>query len=110
MGKANILFIREKNGVPFPYTSKSTGLLSSSGVVKASFGILIDVLVYTDGANNATVTIYNDPDSADGKELAKVVVKGSDLMGGEVSILTEAALGMYISISGTGAQALVRYA
>lgn len=110
MGRASILFTREENGIPFPYTSKSTGLLSASGVIKASFGILIDVLVYTDGTNNATVTIYDDPDSANGTELAKVVVKGSDLMGGEVSILTGAALGMYISISGTGAQALVRYA
>lgn len=104
MGAERYSFVRGAN------RTKSTGLLSSSGVIKATPGVLVDMLVYTDGTNNATLTIYNDPDSANGTELGKIIVKGTELMGGEVSIVCDATLGMYAEISGTGATYLVRYA
>lgn len=109
MGTVNKVFARDANSTPFPYTSHSTGLLDASAVIKAAEGVLVDVLVYTDGTNNATVIVYDDVDSANGTVLAKVVVKGSDLMGGEVSIMVDAHAGMYMAISGTGATALIRY-
>jgi len=110
MGAGSLPFFKSGNHEPFPYTSTSSGILNADTAIKASTGILIDVLVYTDGTNNATVTIYDDPNSADGTVLAKVVVKGSDLMGGEVGILANAGAGIYMDISGTGATALIRYA
>jgi len=100
----------DSRGNRFAYCCKSNGIKNTSGIIKASLGILVDLLVYTDGNNNATVIIYDNPSAASGNELAKVVVKGDELMGGEVNILCNAELGMYMSISGTGATALVRYA
>jgi len=103
-------FAQEANGRIFPYSTTSSGILNTSQSVKDVFGVLVDVLVYTDGNNNATVTVYDNPSAASGTVLAKIIVKGTDLMGGEVSILVDAQTGIYVDISGTGATALIRYA
>ena len=92
-----------------PYVTECTGVLLLSSVVLASSGVLVDLLVYTDGINDVTVTIYDNPSTSSGKVLAKMTVKGSENVGGEVSIFTKADNGLYAQVVGTNAQALVRY-
>jgi len=91
------------------YSCLSSGILSSSGAIKVTPGILVGVLAYTDGANDVTVTIYDNSSAAAGTVLSKIVVPGADKTGGEVNIMCEARTGIYMSISGTGATALIRY-
>ena len=89
--------------------TESSGILTSDGVVLDNPGILVAIVVLTDGSNNATVTIYDNASAASGKVLGKVIVLGADQMGGELKINALARNGLFLDISGTNAEALIRY-
>jgi hypothetical protein len=89
----------------------SSGLLAASAVVMARPGRLSGLIVLTDGTNAATVTVYDNATAASGKVLAKLIVAGAsqsaslNLPSGRVTV----DQGIYCSISGTGAAAIVHY-
>lgn len=107
--RAQIKIPSDLDNQKLPYLSECTGLLDADGVIIDTSGVLVDVIVYTDGVNAATVIIYDNASAASGKVLAKVIVAGAENFGGEVSIFTGVENGLYLDISGTGAKALVRY-
>lgn len=110
--ESDIIIPRDRTGHHIPYVSKSSGLIVVTESPKSLFpkpGVLVDVLIYTDGTNDATLEIYDNSDSATGTVLAKIVAKGGELMAGEVSIMTEAKYGMYVVLAGVGCSALIRY-
>jgi hypothetical protein len=89
--------------------TESSGLLTSDTAVMPKAGILVALVVITDGTNNATAIVYDNASTASGTVLAKVVVTGSDNMGGELKINAIARNGLFLDISGTGAEAIVRF-
>jgi hypothetical protein len=106
--RANALAALGLNGEPFD-ECLSSGIKSASAAIHANNALLRSLIVYTDGTNNATAIIYDNATEASGTELAKIVVKGSELMGGETAIKVRAENGLYLELSGVGATALVRY-
>lgn len=85
----------------------STGELTSSKKILSTSGLLTSILVITDGTNAATVILY---DGQGGKMLGKWGVAGATLYGGRNWIVpVQFDNGLYISISGTGASAIVEY-
>ena len=54
----------------------STGVLSSSAVVIARPGKLMDCSVYTDGTHQVTVTFYDHATSGSGHILQEIIVPG----------------------------------
>jgi len=87
----------------------SSGLLITDGVVIASNSQLRGVVVLTDGTNDATVIIYDSKTEASGNELFKITVSGAENIGGIVNLKVKAENGIFISISGTGAEAIVYF-
>lgn len=90
----------------------SSGLLTSSTVVKAAQGFLCSVEVLTDGTNAATVTVYDSAAATtSGKTvLAKTIVAGAALHDGrDCTYPVVAREGLYVVISGTGAAAIVSF-
>ncbi len=94
---------------------ESSDLLSASAVILNKDGYLAGCRVFTDGTNNATLTIYDNASAASGKVLDKIIVVGADYMGGVKEgdgaykgIV--ARNGIYASISGTGATFIVHFA
>ena len=107
----NRAFPIDSNGHPVP-CSQSTGLVPLASAPKsivAGGAVLVDCLLYTDGTNDATLTIYDSPNAANGIELCQVIVKGAELWGGEVNIMCQAAFGLYMTLTGNGSKALVRH-
>ena len=96
-------------GLRYPYGTVSSGLLSESAAVRTRAGLLRTVLAYTDGDNDATVTVYDHATTNSGTVLAKVVVLAADRMGGETNIQVTALNGLYVVVAGTGASYLVRH-
>lgn len=95
----------------FP-VEESSGILIVAGsphIVLARPGILRAVYVYTNGAADVTVTVYDHATLATGKVLSKPIVLGADLWGGEVNISRRAHNGLVIEIVGAGSSALVAY-
>src|SRR5574340_819831 len=86
-----------------PYVTECTGALAVSQAVLNMSGVLVDLLVVTDGVNDVTAIVYDNAAAASGKILAKMVVKGIENVGGEVNIFTKADNGLYVSLTGTGA-------
>lgn len=89
----------------------STGKLTSSQLIVSRAGLLTSCLVRTDGTNAATVTIY-DNTAASGKILGEWLVAGASGYGGRnwpEKAFAQFDIGLYISISGTGAWAIVEY-
>lgn len=78
-------------------------------VVKASAGVLRGLMVYTNGTNNATITIYDHASQATGKILAQIVVVAADLCGGVINLDVEAENGLVMGLSGTGCSAIAYY-
>lgn len=88
----------------------SSGEKTSDTAVVAQECFLIGVLVITDGTNDATVILYDDPDSADGTKLWEIVVTGSDNYGGGLfPYPIRASTGIYADLTGTGASVIVYY-
>jgi hypothetical protein len=89
----------------------SSGRKTSSAVISALPGRLHGIVVETDGTNAATVIVYDNASTAAGAELGRLIVAGATRNG--VLMLptqgVEAANGVYVAISGTGAGAIVYY-
>ncbi len=89
--------------------TESSGLKNSDVQILDNPGVLVAIIVFTDGSNDATAIVYDNPDAASGKVLGKVVVKGADLMGGELKMNALARTGLFLDITGVGAEALIRF-
>ena len=90
----------------------SSGLLADNAVVlaRASGQQLCSVLIITDGTNAATVTVYDNAVGGAGKVLFKGTVPGaSNFGGGDAGMPVNLGYGIYMAISGTGANAIVYY-
>ena len=88
---------------------ESSGLLTQSGIVHTGRCSFAGVEIITDGANAATVIVY-DNTAASGTVLFKGVVLGAAQFGN--MLLTwpiRARTGIYVSIAGVGANAIVQY-
>lgn len=91
--------------------STSSGLLSSDSVVSNMPGRLHCVTVLTDGANAATVVVYDNASAASGTVLAKIIVAAAD-RSAVFSPHDEGIVvnnGIYLDITGTGAEAIVHF-
>lgn len=90
--------------------SKSSGLKSSSVAIAGSHSIVMGITAIADGTNAATITLYDSASAASGTELAQIIVDAGltteifHIDGG-----VEAFNGIYLSLSGTGAKAIVHY-
>lgn len=88
----------------------SSGLLAASGVVLAEPGVVTGLTATTDGTNDATVILYDNAAAAAGTVLAKLTVKGANVNGTlDMYLPIRASAGVYLSLTGTGANALVWY-
>lgn len=61
---------------------KSTGLLGSDQAIMDGPGWYGGITIITNGSDDATVILYDDPDNADGIEIDKFVVPAADRIGG----------------------------
>jgi hypothetical protein len=87
----------------------SSGEKTASAAIVTGPGALQTVIVTADGTNAATVVIY-DSLSAAGTILARVVVDAGLVFESlHLTIPVVANTGIYLSISGTGAAAVVHY-
>ncbi len=87
----------------------SSGVLTVSQVVCRGPGMLMDAAIYTNGANDVTVILY-DNTSAAGKILSQMTLPGANLSGGlpnPTPLRSDA--GIYLSLTGTGGTAIVYY-
>ncbi len=92
-------------------SAKSTGQITTSQVIVSRPGLLCSFSVFTDGTNQANATLY-DNTSASGKVMWPAKVAGATLYGGRnwpTNGFAEFENGLYLSISGTGASAIVEY-
>lgn len=88
----------------------SSGEQTSDAAIVAQESFLVGILIITDGTNDATVVLYDDPDSADGTKLWEAVVTGSDNYGGGLfPYPIRASTGIYADLTGTGASVIVYY-
>ena len=84
--------------------------LDSSQVILADAGFITGVMVYTDGVNDATLELYDNPIAASGVKPFKLTVSGADNYGGRIfQFPRKAFTGIYAVISGTGASYIVEY-
>lgn len=89
-------------------STQSSGLKTTSGIIKAVPCLLTGVLVITDGTNAATVILYDNASTNSGTVLWKCTVVGAAYFGGATfEIPVRAQKGVYMTISGTGANAVV---
>lgn len=87
--------------------SRSTGKLTANTLIKNGRGALTGVQILTNGASNATVTIY-DNTTNNGKIIFEQVVIGANRYGGrDFRWPVEFENGAYLEISGTGAECIV---
>lgn len=90
--------------------SNSSGLLAASAAVSALPAYVSSLQVVTDGTNQATVILYDNPSAASGTVLVKIVVPGASGNGFmHFNSMLIANKGIYCSVSGTGAGAVVGY-
>lgn len=80
--------------------------LNASGVVKASGGALVGFQI-TGGADAATMTLYDDPDSADGVILGKLSVAAGVSDDFCPCLPYVFAQGCYAAITGTTPEVIV---
>jgi len=91
----------------------SSGLKTSSAVIYDKSCRLQSVQVNTDGTNAATVIVYDSEDTTTSGRLvlAKFIVPGAQ--GGDFRHFNDIGIyanrGLYCTISGTGAEAIVAY-
>lgn len=85
-----------------------SGLKTSDELINTGSSVVTGLLVYTDGSNDATCTVYDNTEGS-GKVITKFIVKGSELYGGVVGVRWAANTGVYITISGTGSSANLYY-
>jgi hypothetical protein len=86
----------------------TSGLKTSSAAIIPGPSVLCGVEIVTNGTNDATVIVYDHASAASGLEAFKGTVAGANNFGGgfvNVNMLN----GIYLSISGTEAAAIVYY-
>ena len=97
--------------MPYPYVrkGKSTGLKTASAIISGVPSVVEGIIVFTDGTNDATVTLYDNASAASGTVLAKAVVAAAELMGGKLPPFTisKGVNGIYAELSGVGASYIV---
>jgi hypothetical protein len=99
-----LLFSSSIQAAEFAYSS---GILNASGTVVGVPVLLTDLAVYTNGSADATVILY-DNTAASGTVIGKCVVAGAAVNGGLfIPIPVKTYNGIYMSITGTGASAIV---
>ena len=97
--------------VALAQTAISSGILATSANIYRGAGILTGVLILTDGSNAATVTVYDHAADAAGTVLFKATMLGASYFGGGTwEYPVQFTNGIYVSISGTGATAIIYYA
>lgn len=86
----------------------TTGKVEASALVFSGAGTMKAVLLYTDGTNDASLTIY-DNTAASGKIIREVHAKGSDGKGpfGNENAFVYCSTGCYAALSGTGAYFII---
>lgn len=91
-------------------SAKSSDLLTTSGLIATGKNYLKGVKILTDGTNAATVIVYDNTTNS-GKVLYKGVVAGDQLAGplDDFTHMVQAELGLYVVLSGTGANAVVYF-
>jgi len=104
---SNDSFPRNSNG-ELVDSCKSSGLLTTGTHIVSGPGVLISLLCYTNGVDDITVTLH-DGSSATGDVLLKMVVPGSDKIGGVMRAKVRFPNGIYVGLSGTGAEAIALY-
>lgn len=98
-----------------PYTREdvytiSSGIKSSSGVIIAVPGLLAGFSIITDGANTATLILYDNATTNSGTVIGKAIVLGANQNYNlAYNVPVKASNGIYMSLSGTGATAIVFY-
>jgi hypothetical protein len=86
-----------------------SGEQTATGAVVTGAVKLCGVLIYTDGANDATV-ILHDNTSAAGTKLIDMTVTSTENYGGIMfAEPIECKIGIYLSISGTNAATIIYY-
>lgn len=89
--------------------AESTGELTESQLIKNGFGVLTSILIITDGTNAATAMLF-DNTAGSGKKLGEWTVPGASQYGGRNWIFApKFGVGLYLTLSGTGASAIVEY-
>lgn len=90
-------------------SAESTGEKTESALIKTGFGVLTSILVITDGTNAATAMLW-DNTAGSGKKLGEWTVPGASQYGGRNWIFPpKFGVGLYLTLSGTGASAIVEY-
>ena len=94
-----------------PYVRKgsSVGRLTTSAIITAYPHSIQGALVFTDGTNDATLTLYDNASGATGVVLLRVEVAAAELMGGVFPpfVINAGANGIYAELSGTGASYII---
>lgn len=88
-------------------------ITESAAIVAHGNVLLTSILVITDGTNPATVALYDKPSVtgiAAGNKLWEAIVAGASGYGGRNwTYPVKCSSGIYCTISGTGASAIVEY-
>jgi len=88
-------------------TSKSSGLLTIDSLITSTGkSILTDIIINTDGTNDATLTLV---DAVSAATIFKATVVGSDNTGVFNNFNTRADGGLFATITGTGADYIVHF-
>ncbi len=91
------------------FESGSSDEKTSSVLLDTGAGVFAGVVINTNGSNDATIIIY-DNTSAAGTKLHEQVVLAGDITGGFTPYPSIGySTGLYLSIAGTGASAIVFY-
>ena len=91
---------------------KSSGLLTGSGAVIAAGGdhAFCSILIITNGSNAATAILYDNASTGSGTEVFKGTVAGaSNFGGGDAGTPITLGNGLYLTLSGTGANVIIYY-
>lgn len=87
-----------------------TDELTASAVIFAAPGLLTAVNIITDGTNPATVIIHDNASAGSGKKIYEGTAAGANHYGGRNFVFPLRCYnGIYMTISGTGASAIIEY-
>jgi hypothetical protein len=87
---------------------RSSGLKSASAAIMTRSGTFCGVEIITDGTNAGTVTVYDNATTNSGTELFTGTLAGANYFGGGF-VYTPVSSGIYVVLSGDGAQYIVYY-
>ena len=91
-------------------TCRTTGPVTSSQLIATGRNLLHGVIIGGDGTNAATVTVYDNTAGSGTKLFQEVLEASSERSRGfSFPFAVVAVNGLYVAVSGTGAQATVFY-